>query len=216
MYDSEGDTLDVIIFARHWESGYVKTRLCPPLTPAQAAVVSQQCLDFLVEKLLAVPHLTPIIAFEPFAARAAFSARYPRVSLLPQQGDDLTAKLQRLLANHGTPCLITGSDCPTVPLAYYEQASAALKNGADVILGPARDGGSYLLGLGVACAEWFRDIPWSTAEVSGTLRLRARELAWRLHELPLWYDIDTVEDVSCLCEEMGPTSVFADILSSVR
>ncbi len=208
--------MDVIIFARYWEPGRVKTRLCPPFTPEQAAIISQQCLDFLVQKLAAVSHLNTIIAYEPFAARAAFVARYPRVRLLPQHDGDLTTKLQHLLAARETPCLITGNDCPTVPVAYYDQAGAALENGADVVLGPTRDGGSYLLGLRAACAEWFRDIPWSTAEVSARLRLRAGEQGWRLHELPPWYDIDTIEDVACLCEELPQASALMDILSLAR
>jgi rSAM/selenodomain-associated transferase 1 len=208
--------LDVIIFARYWEPGCIKTRLCPPLTPAQAANISQQCLDLLVQRLTAAARFTTIIAFEPFAARAEFAARYPQATLLPQQGDGLTAKLQHLLAPRRAPCLITGSDCPTAPLAYFDQAGAALEHGADVVLGPARDGGSYLLGLDAAHADWFRDIPWSTARVSATLRLRARERGWRLHDLPFWYDIDTWEDVVCLCKELARASIFMDILSFAR
>lgn len=204
--------MDLIIFARYWEPGHVKTRLCPPLTPEQAAAISRHCLDILLRKVMTIPYLTAIIAFEPRATRAEFAARYPRAKLLCQQGDDLTAKLLHLLARRDAPCLITGSDCPTVPPAYYQQAAEALDHDAEVILGSTRDGGSYLLGVRPACREWFRDIPWSTPAVSAALRRRAREHRWRLHELPRWYDIDTIEDLA----ELAGTSEFADILSILQ
>ena len=190
----------------------MKTRLCPPLTPTQAARVSQYCLDYLVNTLSADARLTLGIAFEPLASRAAFAARYPRAVLLPQHGGDLTAKLRHLLANRDTPCLITGSDCPNVPPAYYTRAALALEQGAAVVLGPTRDGGSYLLGLEPAYAGWFDHIPWSTAEVSAALRRRASEYGWPLHELPPWYDIDTPADLARLCADLPHASDLADIL----
>jgi len=196
--------MDVLVFARHWAPGAVKTRLCPPLTTPQATAVYLACLDTLLSRLGAHPALAVTIAYEPEPARPAFAARYPQVELTPQRGDELGEKLRRLVGSRVTPCLITGSDCPTVPLAYYAQAIAAFCQGADVVLGPTEDGGSYLLGARPACADWFTDIPWSTAHVAAALRARAAEQGWQLVELPPWYDVDTIQDVLRFVADLPP------------
>ena len=200
-------TADIIIFARYWAPGTVKTRLSPPLTPEQAAAVHLRCLDILLQRLAALSHLAKVIAYEPDDAREAFTARYPAALLLPQQGAELTTRLCNALAARNRCCLMTGSDCPSVPLAYYDEAAAALVDGADVVLGQAEDGGSYILGLGPDHAGWFHDIPWSTDQVAAALRLRAREHHWRLHELPPWYDVDTLPALDRLSTDLAQEGI---------
>jgi glycosyltransferase A (GT-A) superfamily protein (DUF2064 family) len=85
-----------------------------------------------------------------------------------------------------------GTDSPTLPLAYVEQAFREL-DGADVVLGPATDGGYYLIG----CARrqpLFADIPWSSPHVLSETIARLTDLKSRLALLPPWYDIDTLTD----------------------
>lgn len=207
--------VDVIIFARYWKPGTVKTRLCPPLTYTEAAAIHLHCLDILMQRLSASSDLNTFIAYEPVDAHEAFEVRFPAAQLLPQQGADLTARLRQILSTRRTRCLMTGSDCPSVPLAYYAEAISAFAEGADVVLGPTRDGGSYILGLGPNCADWFLDIPWSTEQVAHALRVRAHEHGWRLHELPQWYDVDTMADLKRLKDDLALEGITFPVYSPI-
>ncbi|MHB0934965.1 MAG: TIGR04282 family arsenosugar biosynthesis glycosyltransferase [Armatimonadota bacterium] len=192
--------VQLIIFARYWEPGRVKTRLCPPLTPDEAASAHRALLDVCIQRLQVVKECNLILAFAPDACRDAFAQRYPGVILVPQQGDGLTARLWHLLETLDAPCLFTGSDCPTIPLDYVYQGLCALQS-HDVVLGPTEDGGSYLLGLHPAQRAWLTDIPWSTERVSACLRQRAQVKGWTLQELPRWYDVDSYADLRrCACD----------------
>ncbi len=97
---------------------------------------------------------------------------------------------------HHRPVLLRGSDTPDLPGEIVQEATEALTTGnAEVVLGPARDGGYYLVGLNAPRPELFRDIAWSTPRVlADTLKL-ARSLGLRVHLLPAWRDIDTYPDL---------------------
>jgi glycosyltransferase A (GT-A) superfamily protein (DUF2064 family) len=75
------------------------------------------------------------------------------------------------------------------------QAATALRGGADVVLGPTEDGGSYILGLQPGRAEWFSDIPWSSGREGQELEQRARRRGWKLERLSTWYDVDWPRDL---------------------
>jgi len=194
--------MDAIIFARYWEPGKVKTRLCPPLQPDEAAGVNRACLDLLVARLGLVAEVSVVIAFEPDEARHAFAERYPGIGLQPQRGADLTEKLVHIASQRTEPCIITGSDCATVPLDYHRQAVTALRGGADVVLGPTEDGGSYILGVQPGREKWFSDIPWSSGREGMELTLRAQRWGWRLERLPTWYDVDRPSDLVRLAADL--------------
>ena len=200
MRDCQG--VDIVIFARYWVTGQVKTRLCPPLSYESAAALQQCALDLLAARLQGLSGATVIIAYEPPESRRLFASRYPHLLLLPQHGAGLSEKLQHLLAARDAPCLFTGNDCPTVPLEYFLHAAGALRAGADVVLGPADDGGSYILGCALHCADWFTGVAWSTDTVADALRARARQRGWRMHELPRWYDVDRGDDLKRLLTDV--------------
>ncbi len=94
------------------------------------------------------------------------------------------------------PVLLRGSDTPDLPGEMVQEAADALTAGnAELVLGPAMDGGYYLVGLNAPRPELFRDIAWSTPQVlTDTLKL-ARSLGLRVHLLPAWRDIDAYPDL---------------------
>ena len=194
--------MEIIIFARYWEPGRVKTRLCPPLTADEAAQLNRLCLDALVARLRGLDGFTVTIAYEPEAARAFFAARYPGVALAPQQGAELGEKLFALAAARTAPCLFTGSDCPTTPLLFFRQAAQALSEGADAVFCPTEDGGTCILGAQPQHAAWYRDIPWSSGRENRVLAEKARARQWRLAELELWHDLDRPTDVPRTVREL--------------
>src|SRR5205085_7646975 len=125
-----------------------------------------------------------------------------RFELEPQTDGDLGKRLahffERQVAQGADAVLAIGSDSPTLPIAFIEQAFHLLQT-HDVVLGPAQDGGYYLLGCGRRLPPVFDGISWGTADVlSGTVR-RLTNPDWRLALLPPWYDVDTLDDWRMLC-----------------
>ena len=96
---------------------------------------------------------------------------------------------------------MVGSDSPTLPLDYLNEAYQAL-GAHEVVLGPADDGGYYLVGSRLVVPELWRDIPWGSSSVLEE-STRALAAAGRsFHLLPRWYDIDTADDVARLGKEL--------------
>jgi rSAM/selenodomain-associated transferase 1 len=196
--------IPVAIMAKVPAAGQVKTRLCPPLTPVQAAGLAACFLRDRVEQLAEVPEATPVVAFAPPEREPELRALLPgTVRLVPQQGADLGARLDRLLADllgtGGAGAIAIDADSPTLPTGYLRQACAALgERAADVVLGPCDDGGYYLVGLREPMPELFRDMPWSTSSVLGETVARARRLGRRVTLLPPWFDVDRGADLDRL------------------
>jgi glycosyltransferase A (GT-A) superfamily protein (DUF2064 family) len=104
-------------------------------------------------------------------------------------------------AGFGAVCLVN-SDSPTLPTAVLAKAARALlAPGERIVLGPADDGGYYLLGMQQPHAHLFADITWSTSEVADTTRARAASLNLEVTVLPTWYDVDDAASLSRLRQE---------------
>jgi glycosyltransferase A (GT-A) superfamily protein (DUF2064 family) len=101
----------------------------------------------------------------------------------------------------GAVCLVN-SDSPTLPTAFLQDAAAALlRPGKRMVLGPAEDGGYYLIGLKAAEAALFQGIAWSTDQVSAQTLRRAAEIALEVELLPGWYDVDDAAGLARLMRE---------------
>ena len=98
--------------------------------------------------------------------------------------------------------VVLGTDSPTLPPAYVEQAFAALDN-ADVVLGPATDGGYYLVGCGGRVPPIFEGIAWGGPTVLAETIALLADPSWRLAVLPPWYDVDTADDWRMLCGHLA-------------
>ena len=104
----------------------------------------------------------------------------------------LTVLFFRGLVVRGHPvAAVLNSDSPTLPPAYLvELAEALARPGDRAVLGPATDGGYYVLGLKAPHARLFEDVEWSTENVAEQTLARAREIGLPVHVLPPWYDVD--------------------------
>ena len=89
--------------------------------------------------------------------------------------------------------VVVGADSPTLPVAYVEQAFGALEQ-ADVVFGPATDGGYYLVGCARRLPPIFEDSVWSHRRVLAAAIARLNDPSWQVALLPPWYDVDTLED----------------------
>lgn len=197
--------------ARAPEAGQVKTRLVPPLSYESAAEL-YRCL--LLDKLLQVAGLhgiDPYLAYTPIEARQSMLALLPEAfTLIPQAGSDLGGRLHRLsaiLLERGHPAaILIDSDSPTLPTPYLLDAVARLQSGTtDLVLGPAEDGGYYLIGLKRPCRALFDNIPWSGPEVFTETLRRAAAQRLQVSTLPPWFDVDTPEDLVRLRRDLAIT-----------
>lgn len=200
----------LVIFAKAPIPGQVKTRLCPPLTHDEAATLHGSfVLDTLERtKAAAVRLKLPFdryLACTPSSTLVFFKIMEERqsVKLLDQEGEDLGTRMHRAFETFfkgGYPhVLIVGTDVPSLPLDYYQQALELLEK-HDLVVGPALDGGYYLIGLNQPAPSLFENMPWSTDRVLSLTRAKAETLGLSIALLPEWRDIDRMEDLQALIE----------------
>jgi rSAM/selenodomain-associated transferase 1 len=195
------------VMAKAPQPGRSKTRLCPPLTPEQAAAMSAAFLRDITENIRLAAQQAPIqglVAFAPLGSEALFDGLLADgTALLPAVGTDdmppdvqgfgrcLLHAVQGMLEGGYSAACVLNSDSPTLPtIQLIRAAELLLAPGARVVLGPAEDGGYYLLGMQAVHAHLFADIAWSSDSVAETTRTRAAELGLELVELAPWYDVD--------------------------
>jgi uncharacterized protein len=197
----------VLVFARKPQAGVSKTRLSPLLSPAEAAGL-YTC--FLKDTLALAEQCVPdgpaasparFLAYTPPGARDYFAGLAPGFRLLPQMGTSLGKRMHLALENVLTRgmnrAILIGSDLPHLSPRQLETALLALRRGADLVLGPALDGGYYLIGLSRPYAELF-DLPMGNSQVLARTLERAARLRLEVFHLPVTFDIDTVSDLERL------------------
>ena len=201
----------LVIFAKAPVPGQVKTRLCPPLTPDEAATLHGSfVLDTLERTKAAVGKLKldmdRYLACAPSSGHVFFKIMEERqgVKLIDQVGDDLGARMhhvvETMFSRGYRRTIIIGTDVPTVPLDHFKQALTSLED-HDLVLGPALDGGYYLIGINQSVPELFSDIPWSTDQVLRLTQEKAAVLGLKTALLERWRDVDTLDDLEALIEE---------------
>lgn len=176
------------IFAKEPQPGSVKTRLCPPLTFAEAARVHHLSLE---QTVTALAPLQPVIFYSGDVAY--FQENFPGIPLLPQGDGDLGARMaQAFRALHtrsGERALLVGSDAPDLPRQLIIDAYAALANAAVVTI-PAADGGYVLIGERGHHPPLFCGIAWSTATVLECTRAICAAEQLPYAEIGHWEDVD--------------------------
>ena len=181
-------------------AGEVKTRLVPPLTPAQAAEFYRALL------LDQFAHLRNFAAAERYVfytpedganmLRDLGGAQY---RYLAQRGGDLGARMQQVFTElwqlgHRNVLLI-GSDLPALPLAILDEGFTQLAQAERrVVLGPSQDGGYYLVGMNRLTPEIFANMTWSHERVLADTMARLDGLSVSYSMLPPWFDLDVAED----------------------
>ena len=195
----------LLLFTKPARAGRVKTRLIGDLTAAEAARLHAAFFEDLLARLQGGEfELRVAWALDPDEEIPAGS-----VPCVRQQGSDLGERLYRALseaASSGDAVVAAvGSDHPTIPLEVVHRAFTAVERGADVVLGPAEDGGYYLIALraGAVSRRLFADIAWSTEQVMPATLERCRELGLKVELLPTASDVDTPDDLRRLAACMA-------------
>lgn len=211
---SNSDLSDVCAFAvmaKAPRAGEVKTRLVPPLLPEEAAALSACSIQDVVEDFLVAGRTVKArgyVAYSPRGSEALFrDLMPPEIHLLAPRriglGHSLLDAAEDLLAfGYGAACLVN-ADSPTLPPSFLVQAAETLHiPGERVVLGPACDGGYYLIGLKQPHRHLFHDIDWSTERVFRQTVDRAASLGLPVVVLPTWYDVDDPVSLRWLCDEL--------------
>lgn len=205
-------TAAVAIICKTPRVGFSKTRMIPLVGAEAAAKLAGAFLrdicDVIVEARRTHP-LHAVAVYAPSGSEAVLRTYLPHdFSLLCQQdaelGRVLLSSSEHLLGQGFERVLLVNADSPTLPASRLAAALDALSEPGDrVVLGPAIDGGYYLIGLKRPHAHLFADIPWSTADVLALTRERARALDLPVVELAPWYDVDDEETLTLLTAELA-------------
>ena len=186
----------LIIFVKTPRPGAVKTRLAAEIGAAAACHAYRRLVMTVLDRMQVIPETE--LRFAPDDAgpeitpwlRNGWTAR-------PQGEGDLGERMARAFEDAGADgacrVVIIGSDCPDVTAADIEQAWLALEE-HDLVLGPATDGGYWLIALQQPQPSLFHDIPWSSEHVLQETLQRATAAGLRVHQLRTLSDVDTAED----------------------
>jgi uncharacterized protein len=188
----------VCVFAKPPRPGRVKTRLAPAVGEAGAAALARAFLQDTWSASSSLPWARAVLATTGPRARKRVGARSAPV--WPQGRGDLGDRLERVLrrALRDAPAaLAIGTDTPGLPPILFSQARLALR-GADAVLGPAEDGGFYLLGVRRCPPGLLRGLRWSAPDTFLQTLSRLRERGLRTAVIAPWFDVDRPADLACL------------------
>jgi len=192
----------IAVLARPPVPGLCKTRLIPAIGAHAAAILQERMTEQTVATAAAaaVGQVTLWAADDPgHPSFRDLAVRY-KVTVKRQPDGDLG---QRMLTAAGAgPCLVIGTDCPAFTADHLRRAAAALREGADVVLIPAEDGGYVLIGTRQPQPGLFDHMRWSTPDVVAETRRRVSSLGLAAFELPPLWDVDTEDDLARLEREL--------------
>ena len=190
----------LLVFARVPALGRVKSRLAAGVGPPAALAVYRELLAITNAAILAagVPATVWLADTATIVPTAAEAREWAAHAICGQPegdlGERMTAAFAAAFAAGAGRVAIIGTDCPGLRAAHLTEAFAALAT-ADVVIGPATDGGYYLLGMNKLQPDLFRNKTWSTDSVLAETLADAHRLGLRVALLPELRDVDTAADL---------------------
>jgi uncharacterized protein len=204
--------VDLIVLAKEPVPGRVKTRLCPPCTPHQAATVAAASLADTLAAACASGADRVVLALD--GRPGAWCP--PSVEVVGQGEGDLVDRLARAWTATRGPAVLIGMDTPQLRAGDIDAAMAAVvAPGTDAVLGPAADGGWWCIGLRRPHRLAFAGIPTSRPDTGARQAARLAALGLRTHRLPIRRDVDTWADALAVADDC-PGSAFAAAVDQVR
>jgi len=196
--------VSIAILAKAPIPGYAKTRLVPAIGAHAAAALQERLTERAVATALAAKVGPVTVWCSPDATHSTFVrlAIRERITLRVQPQGDLGARMLAATAAGNGPVLVIGTDCPALTDLHLRGAANALREGNDIIIIPAEDGGYVLIGSRTAQPTLFSGIAWGTKSVLADTRARIVERLLVLAERPPLWDVDTEGDLARLEREM--------------
>ena len=192
-------TIALAAMVRHPYSGTVKTRLSPRLPAAARARLYHAFVADKLEQLRTLRGAIPWLVYTPPNEEPWFrELAGPGVRLVAQcegtLGERVAGAFSALFAQHAGVILVD-SDTPNLPANYLQAAVDAIARAAPLVIGPADDGGFYLVGLSRPEPRLFDAIEWSSTRTRALTLAAATRLGLPVQLLPPWYDVDRPEDL---------------------
>ncbi len=195
----------VLLFIKAPVRGRVKSRLASAVGDETAAELYRNFILDILDSVERSGYPLRICVYPPEAGEKVSSWLGKERECLPQAGNDLGERMEHALrqafSEGWSRAVLIGSDLPDLPSAIISGAFDALGT-SDAVIGPATDGGYYLIGFNNRPfpPRLFHDIEWSTDGVFRETMDILREASLRVHVMPQWHDVDTIDDLKALFE----------------
>lgn len=201
--------MHLTVIAKQPRPGFVKTRLCPPCTPGQAARLAAAALADTLDALDLVaavlgPAVRRVLLFDGDASDWA----RPGYDVVPQRGSGLAERLANAFDDLG-PGVVVGMETPHA-IEALAGAFAALSHGSD-LLGLATDGGYWAIGLHRLDRQVFDGVAMSASNTGLRQLRRLHELGRSVRRLPMARDLDTIDDVVVAAERRSPVGRLGEV-----
>jgi rSAM/selenodomain-associated transferase 1 len=205
----------VIVIAKMPIPGQVKTRLTPPFSPQEAALLARAALVDTLEVVTAAPVARKVLALSP-EPETTPSWLPGGFEVIPQRDGGLDERLAGAFTDAyagGMPMVLIGMDTPQVTASLLIDAAIPLVSGeADAVLGPAADGGFWLLGLRAPNWSLLHGVPMSRADTGQAQLERLQSAGLRVALMPELVDVDYARDAMRVAADI-PDSRFATVLA---
>jgi rSAM/selenodomain-associated transferase 1 len=203
MSPPNNSPVSIAILAKAPIPGFAKTRLIPAIGAHAAAVLQERLTDRAVATALAAAVGPVTVCCAPDATHDTFLKMVARmkITIKPQPAGDMGARMLAAATGSAGPVLVIGTDCPALTESHLRSAAATLRDGTDVVLIPAEDGGYVLLGMRKPYPALFANIAWGESTVLAQTRARIIEQRLMLVERPPLWDVDTELDLARLERE---------------
>lgn len=199
----------LIVFSRYPAPGKTKTRLASVLGPEAAARLQQEMAEHALRRARALVAERPValeVHYQGGSERLMASWLGAEIRYYPQAGGGLGARMDNAFLEAfrtgAEKVVLVGTDCPGITPSILRSAFNLLGL-FDLVLGPARDGGYYLIGLRKRVPEIFQDVPWGAATVGAQTLATARDLGLRAVTVDPLVDVDRPEDLPVWDREAG-------------
>ena len=194
----------LLIFVKEPVPGKVKTRLASELDPEAACDIYRACIELTLRRLEPLRKQTVLCIDPPEAVERIQAWVGAGWAMRPQRGRTLGERLaeatRAAFSEGASRVAVIGTDSPWLAASDLDDAFAALES-ADAVIGPAEDGGYYVLGLARSQPRLFEGIAWSTSFVCAQTQAQAARLGLRLVRLAMGYDVDQLADVIRFIED---------------
>ena len=202
----------IIVLAKAPVPGLVKTRLCPPCTPVQAADIARAAIGDTIAAVRATPGVRPLLVLD-----GAPGDWLPRgVDVVPQVTGDLAVRIAGAFAASDGPTVLIGMDTPQVtPTDLRGAVDTLLSPAVDAVLGPTVDGGWWIVGFRTHHRDAFLDVPMSTTTTGAEQAARLHALGLTMRWLPSTTDVDTFGDAIAVASTI-PDTAFAGAVRQVE
>jgi glycosyltransferase A (GT-A) superfamily protein (DUF2064 family) len=200
----------IIVMAKECRPGAVKTRLCPPYTPIEAALIAEASLRDTLDTLDRAPATRRVLCLE---GAVGFDTRGWEV--VPQHPGALDERIAQAIDGCGGPTVVVGMDTPQLSLAHLRAPLERWPADVDAWFGPASDGGFWMLGLREPDGDLVRGIRMSQSDTGARQRERLLEAGLKTRDLDTLTDIDTARSLDEVRAQL-PDGHLRRLLEAVR